>query len=253
MSVPLLPSFLAVSSRAFSTCFSRFLFLSAILLSPSVSSFSFLLLPLFFPNVADALAVAPALCAPARVARAMASDFHANVNVAAGVVSGTLTACGSTPLAVWEGFAKEAWKRRQGLRAALSLEHLPRGALGLRLCVLSLSRSLALALALTLALALALSLCNLSYCPSARTHAHFLPSHLSHALSPSSPSSSSSSSSSPSPPLCLIFFLFVLPPLLLLLRFFFFVVVFFSIVSASANPCWLKPPWLPAQLLGTKD
>ena len=89
----------------------------SLLLGYSSLSLSFLFLPRaspsVFPNVADALAVAPALCAPARVARAMASDFHANVNVAAGVVSGTLTACGSTPLAVWRGFAKEAWKRRQ--------------------------------------------------------------------------------------------------------------------------------------------
>ena len=48
MSVLLLPPFLAVSSMAFTTCFSRFLFFSAILLSPSVSSFSLLLLPRFF-------------------------------------------------------------------------------------------------------------------------------------------------------------------------------------------------------------
>ena len=104
MSVALL--FLAVSSMDFSTCLSRFLsLLLAILPSPSVSSFS-LASPSLLPNVADALAVAPALCAPARVARAMASDFHANVNVAAGVVSGTLTACGSTLLAVWGALPK---------------------------------------------------------------------------------------------------------------------------------------------------
>ena len=36
----------------------------------------------------------------------MASDFHANLNVAAGVVSGTLTACGSTLLAVWGALPK---------------------------------------------------------------------------------------------------------------------------------------------------
>ena len=73
-------------------------------------SLSFLFLPLaspsFLPNVTDALAVAPALCAPACVARAMASDFHANLNVAAGVVSGTLTACGSTLFAVWGALPK---------------------------------------------------------------------------------------------------------------------------------------------------
>ena len=66
----------------------------------------FPLSPSFLPNVTDALAVAPALCAPARVARAIASDFHANLNVAAGVVSGTLTACGSTLLAVWGALPK---------------------------------------------------------------------------------------------------------------------------------------------------
>ena len=91
---------------AFTTCFSRFLFLSAILLSPSVSFFLPLTSPSLFPNVAYVLAVATALCAPARVARAIASDFHANLDVAAGVVSGTLTACGSTPLAVWGALPK---------------------------------------------------------------------------------------------------------------------------------------------------
>ena len=38
-------------------------------------------------------------------------------------------------------FAKEAWKRREGLRAALSPEHFPRATLDLRLCVLSFSLS----------------------------------------------------------------------------------------------------------------
>ena len=173
---------------AFTTCFSRILFLWAVLLSPSVSSFSLLLLPRFFPNVAYVLAVAPALCAPARVARAMASDFHANLNVAAGVVSGTLTACGFHASCRLGGFAKEAWKRRQRLRAALSHEHIPRGALGLRLCVFSLS----------LSHPHSLSLCATypTLPPHNRTR---VSCHLSSlTLSPSSPSFSSSSSSSPS-------------------------------------------------------
>ena len=197
--------------------FSRFLFLSAILPSPSVSSFSLLLLPLFFPNIADALAVAPALCAPARVAHAMASDFHANLNIAAGAVSGTLTACGSTPLAVSETLPK----RRGSAGSDSELPHHLNTFLEVRWdCVFASSFTLTLTLTLTL------SLCNFSDCPSARTHAHFLLSVLSHAPTPSSPSCSSSSSS-PSPPLCLIFFLFVLPsssssshPLLLLLIIF---------------------------------
>ena len=46
--LPLLHSFLTVSSMAFSTCFSRCLFLSAFLLSPSVSSFLPLASPYFF-------------------------------------------------------------------------------------------------------------------------------------------------------------------------------------------------------------
>ena len=184
-------------------------------LSPSVSSSSLLLLPLFFfPNVAYVLAVAPAHCAPARVARAMASDFHANLNVAAGVVSGTLTACGSTPLAVWVSLPK----KRGNARSDSELPNHLNTFLEVRWDCVPHSRSHSHSHSL--------SLCNLSDCPSARTHAHFLPSLLSHALSPSSHSSSSSSSSSLAPPLCLIFFLFVLPssssssPLLLLIGVF---------------------------------
>ena len=102
------------SSSSFPRCifhgFHHVFFTLSLLLGYSSLSLSFLFLPLaspsFFPNVACVLAVAPALCAPARVARAMASDFHANLNVAAGVVSGTLTACGSTPLAVWGALPK---------------------------------------------------------------------------------------------------------------------------------------------------
>ena len=101
---PLLP-FLAVSSIALSTFFTL-----SLPLGYSSLSLSFLFLPLAspspFPNVTDALAVAPALCAPARVARAMASNFHANVNVAGSVVSGTFTVCGSTLLAVWGALPK---------------------------------------------------------------------------------------------------------------------------------------------------
>ena len=91
--------------------FSIVFFTLSLPLGYSSLSLSFLFLPLaspslFFRTSHGALAVAPALCAPARVARAMASDFHANLNVAAGVVSGTLTACGSTPLAVWGALPK---------------------------------------------------------------------------------------------------------------------------------------------------
>ena len=237
MSGPLLPSFLAVSSMAFSTCFSRSLFLSAILLYPSVSSFSLLLLPLFFPNVACALAVAPAPCAPVRVARAMAADFHANLNVAVGVVSGTLPACGSTPLAVWGALPK----RRGNAGSDSELPYHSNTFLEVRWdCALSHPHSLTLTLTLTLTLSLSLSLRNLSDCPSARTHAQFLPSHLSHAVSLSSPSSSSSSFSLP---LRLIFFFFVLPssssssPPLLLLGFSLLGCRLLLLCSALANPC----------------
>ena len=199
---------------AFSTCFSRSLFLSAILLSPSVSSFSLFLLPLFFsPNVAHVLAVAPALCAPARVARAMASDFHANLNVAAGVVSGTLTACGSTPLAVWWALPK----RRGNAGSDSELPHHLNTFLEVRWDC---------ALCVTLSLSLSPSLCNLSDSPSART-ARATP-----ALSPLI---------TLSPffsllrlrlrlrlrlPLCLIFFLFVIPSFL------------FFFTSASSSWCF---------------
>ena len=79
-----------LSPRVFHAFSSSRLFFSLPRLPLSPSCFSLF----FFPNIADALAVAPALSAPARVARAMASDFHANLNVAAVVVSGALTACG---------------------------------------------------------------------------------------------------------------------------------------------------------------
>ena len=220
---------------AFSTLFSRFLFLSAFLLSlsPSASSFSLLLLPLFFSERrtrarGGSSALRPSPCCPRhgvrlprepqrrcgrRVRHAHCLRVHASCRLG--------------------GFAKEAWKRRDCVFAS------------------------ALALTLTLTLTLTHSLCNLSDCPSARAHANFLPSHLSHALSNSSPSSSSSSSSSLSAPLCLILFLCVL----FFLFFFtpassswcFSCYFFFSFVSALANPCCLKPRWLPAQLLEGVD
>ena len=216
-------------------------------------SLGFLFLPLaspsfFFPNIADALAVAPALCAPARVARAMASDFHANHNFAAGVVSGALTACGSTPLAVWGALPK----RRGNAGSDSELPYHLNTFLEVRwVCVFASTLSHP-PLALT-ALSLSAQLIRLSL----HTHARAFP-----ALSPISRSLPFFLFGlffvSPSPPLCLIFFLFVLPsssssphPLLLLLGVSFLLVVFFfSFVSALANPCWLKPLWLPAQLLG---
>ena len=225
MSVALLP-FLAVSSVAFSSCF----FTLSLPFGCSSLSLSFLFLPLaspsFLPNVADALAVAPALCAPARVARAMASDFHANLNVAAGVVSGTLTACGSTPLAVWGALPK----RRGNAGSDSELPYHLNTFLEVRwVCVFASSLSFSLPLTLTHTSPSRLSLSVQLLRLSLRTHARAFP-----ALSPLSRSLSffslllSSSSSSPSPPLCLIFFLFVLPsssssshPLLLLLIVFF--------------------------------
>ena len=146
------------------------------------------------------------------------------------------------------GFAKEAWKRRQRLRAALSLEHLPRCALGLRLCVLSLSRSRSH---------------SRSRSPSLCATYPTVPPHARTRISCPLTSLTLSLFLLPPPLLRLrlrFLLLFVLSSsslsffhLLLHLRFFFFVVVFFSIVSASANPCWLKPLWLPAQLLGGVD
>ena len=116
-------------------------------------------------------AVAPALCAPARVARAMASDFHANLDVAAGVVSGTLTACGSTPLAVWGALPK----RRGNAGSDSELSYHQNTFLKVRwVCVFAstLSPTLTLTLTLTLALALTLSLCatHPTVPPRARTH-----------------------------------------------------------------------------------
>ena len=259
---------------AFTTCFSRFLFLSAIILSHSVSSFSLLLLPLFFPNVVHALAVAPALCTPARVARAMASDFHANLNVAAAVVSGTLTACGSTPFAVWGALPK----RRGNAGSDSELSYHWNTFLEVRWDCVSRSRSRSLTLTLTLTLPLSLSL-SLSHSPSLslslshsltlpaqrvrlslRAHARTFP-----ALSPLSRSPSFFS---------LLFFVFVFAlssslSYFLLLRnsflLFFFTsgsssLCFSSLLSSSSH---LFPPklmhvgsshfWLPAQLLGGVD
>ena len=141
---------------------------------PQFPSFSLLLLPSLLPNVADALAVAPALCAPARVAparvaRAMASDFHANVNVAGGVVSGTLTACGSTPLAVWGALPK----RRGNAGSDSELPYHMNTFLEVRWVCISRSRY---------SHPHSLSLCNLSDSPSTQPDARFLPSLLSHAL-----------------------------------------------------------------------
>ena len=175
-------------------------------------SLSFLFLPLaspsFLPNVTDALAVAPALCAPARVARAMASDFHANLNVAAGVVSGTLTACGSAPLAVWGALPK----RRGNAGSDSELPYHQNTFIQVRwVCVFAYS------------LSLTHSLCAI--CPTLPPHNRTRVSCplSSLTLSPSSPSFFYSSSSSSSPPLYLFCFLFVLPsssssspPLLLL-------------------------------------
>ena len=198
-------------------------------------SLSFLFLPLaslsLLPNVADALAVAPALCAPARVARAMASDFHANLNVAAGVVSGTLTACGSAPLAVWGALPKR--RGNAGSDSELpSPEHLHPGFASLR--TLSLTHSLC-AICPTLpphnrtrvSCPLSFLTAPLLLLPPPRLRLRLrlrLNLLLLFIFSASSlyflPSSSSSA------------------PLLLLVSF--FLVVVFSFVSASANPCWPK-------------
>ena len=136
----------------------------------------------------------------------------------------------------------------------------PRGALGLRLCVhppLSLSLPLPLPLSLSLSLSLSLCLCATypTVPPRARTRI-------------SCPLSSLTLSPFLLPPLLRLrlrrLFLFVLSSSSLFFLLFFFtsassswcfflVVVFFSFVSASANPCWLEPLWLPAQLLGGVD
>ena len=139
---------------------------SSLSLSPSASSFSLLLLPLFFPNIADALTEAPALCAPARVARAMASDFHANLNFAAGVVSGALTACGSTPLAAWGALPK----RRGNAGSDSELPYHLNTFLEVRwVCVFASALALALALSLALSPSLSLSATHPTLPPHART------------------------------------------------------------------------------------
>ena len=200
MSVPLLP-FLAVSSTAFATCLSRSLFLSAMLLSPSVSSFSlsFLFLPLGFSLFFCRTSLtrsrwlqpfAPSPCCPRhgvrlpcepqrrcgrRVRHAHCLRVHASCRLG--------------------GFAK----RRGNAGSHSELPYHLNTFLEARWdCVFASTLShppLALALALALALTLThftLSLCNLSECSSARAHAHFLPFYLSHALSSRSHSRSRS-------------------------------------------------------------
>ena len=199
--------------------------------------------------------MAPALCAPARVARAMASDFHANLNVAAVVVSGTLTACGSTPLAVWGPLPK----RRGNAGSDSELPYHLNTFIEARWdCVFA--STLALALTLTLTLTLTLCLCLCATYPTVPPHAR---TRISCPLT-----SLTLSPILPLPHLLRLrlrfLLLFVLSyssvylfPLLLHFRFFFLLFFscyfFFSFVSALANPCWHKPRWLPAQLLEGVD
>ena len=145
---------LHVCSSSFPRCifngFLRVFFTLSLFLSAILLSLSFLFLPFaspsFFPNVVHALAVAPALSAPARVDRAMASDFHANLNVAAGVVTGTLTACGSMPLAVWGALPKRRGNAGSDSELPYYLNTFLEARWGLRLCVHSLTPTLSLSL-----------------------------------------------------------------------------------------------------------
>ena len=201
----------------------------------SVSSFS----PPFFRTSHTCSRWLQRIAPQAVLPGAMASDFHANLNVAAGVVSGTLTACGSHASCRLGALPK----RRGNAGSDSELPYHLNTFLEVRWdCALSHPHSL--------------SLCNVSESPSTQPERAFPCPLSSLTLSPlSSPSSSSSSSSSLSAPLCLILFLCVL-----------FYLFFFtpassswcfssqssssSFVSALANPCWLKPLWRPAQLLG---
>ena len=188
--------------------------------------------------------MAPALFAPARVARAMASDFRANLNVAAGVVSGTLTACGSTPLAVWGALPK----RRGNAGSDSELPYHLNTFLEVRwVCVFASTLSHP-----PLALTVSLSLCaaHPTLPPHARTRI-------------SSPLTSLTLSPILLPPLLRhrlrLLILFVLSssslyffPLLLLHLCFFFLVFFFLVVewlSAKVVEAYSSPTWL-ARFLG---
>ena len=205
--------------------------------------------------------MAPALCAPARVARAMASDFHANLNVAAGVVTGTLTACGSMPLAVWGALPK----RRGNAGSDSELPYHLNTFLEARWdCVFASTLSHSTSRSRTRSRTHTHSLNSLSLSVQLvrvflRTRARAFPALL--PLSRSLPFFSllffvivfaCSSSLSYLLPLCTSF-LFFFTSASSSCCFFFLVVVFFSFVSALANPCWLKPLWLLAQLLGGVD
>ena len=201
-------------------------------------SLSFLFLPLaslsLLPNVADALAVAPALCAPARVARAMASDFHANVNVAAGSCQACSLLAGPRLLPL--GGLCQRGVETQAVTPSCPITRTPSsrcaGFASLRPLSLFLSSTHSLSLSLSLSHAFTRITCPLSFLtlpllfpPPPRLRLRLrLRLLLLFILSSSS--------------------LYFLPPLLLHLRFFFWVsfflvVVVFSFVSALANPCWL--------------
>ena len=179
----------------------------------------------------------------------MAADFHVNLHVAAGVVSGTLTACSSTPLAVWEELCQRGVET-QGVTPN---------------CPITRTLSSSYAGLASLALSFLLSAIFVADCLSLHTHARtrislpflfslaafFLPPPL--RLRPFR----LRLRLRPSLPLCLLLF-FVVP----LSSFFFFTSASSSCFSSSsssplpplvlqsADPCWLKPLWLQAQLLG---
>ena len=104
--------FLAVSSLAFATCLSRFFFLSAMLLSPSVSSFSLLLLTFFCRTSLtrsrwlQPFAPQPVLPAPLRP-----TSMRTSTSLRASCQARSLLA--GPRFLPFGGLCQMAWKRRQ--------------------------------------------------------------------------------------------------------------------------------------------
>ena len=270
MSVLLLPPFLAVSSVAFTTCFSRFLFLSAILLSPSVSSFSLLLLPRFFRTShtcsrwLQRFAPQPVLPAPwrptsTRTSTSLRASCQARSLLAGprllpfgglcqrGVETQAVTPSCPITSSRCAGIASLALALALSPSLSLSPSH-------------SLSRSHSHTHPRSLSLSLAITHSPCATCPTvpprARTHISCPLTSLTLSL-PFFSLLFASSSSSLCLPLCLIFFLHVIlsssssPPLLLLC-------VFLLWSSSHLFPLWLihvgsSHFCLPAQLLGGVD
>ena len=166
----------------FSACLSRFLsFLSAVLSSPSVSSFSLLLLPLFCRTSLtrsrwlQRFAPQPVLPAPWRPTSTRTSTSLRASCLARSLLAGPrlLPFGGALP------------KRRGNAGSDSELPQHQNTFIQVRwVCVFAYSLSFSLPLTLTLSLFHTLTLRNLSDSPSTQPHARFLPSLFSHGSSP---------------------------------------------------------------------